>query len=1045
MRFAMFQQFIPEGLRYEDELHQYETVFTKLTSLFEALLDGTLSTDFIHEVDHLYDYWDVIRQDQKDKVAKILDPYGLANLLTKDKETIGRFLYFISDIYQIKGTFKALKYALSLVGWDAEVIQWYKAEEYKKWISDPQSCQSILKLFIGDYPITTDMVLVFERLVALLTDICFKVVLWVLVKRLVDQVDILEQIPVVTAKDAYIDRYSTMSFLVSDRGKQGEYGVYSNPLASMRTRRIGTADKNFYNQVEIPDHNVNTPNCACTETYNGAWNYTAPGSKVPLDSLFQDNVAQLRFIPNPVIRHYQYYQKQCLYDGTYRYGQKLELPSDFYSCAWVKDIILLPEDGEQRIPVPKFDGGKATLSWLPSVYYDKLAQDVYLDGEKDWLVEYHPIVGFSGENRIYDGKTTYGRDPQFRTYDKLLVEQTDSFVEQATVELLALDTSHDSFIETVPKVFSYDGKLKFGNTVIAGSTYYEELTSSVQTNYLTDGYRRQDVRYHRIGIYKEQFIHDYEFFYDGTQKYVQPFDREVWQYRYGTTLTRYDGTHHFNDGTTHKPIMLPHHIEGFVNYENYNDGISDHLVDAEDVIDLYYDAQTDFFVENVPEDDVITHVGLTSYCTEDGWFGINHSFVYTASRRQGSELAYSNNANAVIHNATSVYTGGVKNLISSYKFQIAYETLYEHFVVDFAKYGHGFYDGTLTFGGQAKNHYSGEGVRGLNYIRHSLFVANHYVKPEDTSVTFSGNYHKDIQRYIAPVQITLVDKLVENQHHDYLSDMVYYTDVETFGGETHLMVDTVETDNLPVSVTHLFNLDDALPLNYPPAYQQPKQVYDGRVKFNSVYHYDSTLSFLGEEKPEQRKFDFKTNGYLTFDSTSIYGETGLNYQGNYLGKNVPTAYISAGKEIGVRDNPISVAERTTMIDSVSNITEVVNLSGLSISLTEQSNLADNHVDQTQNFFTDSFNFVESTTLFYGDNTARFGGSGNTISYSTGGVNTATYDNPNNINPKTFSAINMGRYSDENISTDILNLPYVIEPDGTKIYAGDPIFLRELGL
>jgi len=322
------EKYVPEDLRYEDSENQLETIFTKIVSMFEDLLDGdvlngpspNIESNFLKEVDELYTYWDVLRNSYYEKVGNLIDPFDLRGIVTTEEEQKGRFLYFLQNIYAIKGTEKAFKFCMKLAGMDAEVIQWYKPE-YLLYRQEVESCHSVLRIMIGDHPLTEDMVSLFERLITILLDVCFVVSTWIFVKNLVDDVDLRDEVIENYISHKWKDRYNTCSFEIINRGLAGKYGTHLQAETKREIGIVGYSGNPLFFSYLIPDHNLDDP---CPELHNGIFRVANPSSTANEEAAYYDNACGLIHIAPPVIRHVEESNPDIYHNGQHFFNQELD-------------------------------------------------------------------------------------------------------------------------------------------------------------------------------------------------------------------------------------------------------------------------------------------------------------------------------------------------------------------------------------------------------------------------------------------------------------------------------------------------------------------------------------------------------------------------------------------------------------------------------------------------------------------------------------------------------------------------------------------------
>lgn len=328
------QMYVPEELQYIDEEKELASLYTKLVCLFGDVLDGNVNPEreFTTSVDNLYEYWDVIRKPYAQKVRALLDPHDLSGLLTSSDEEVGKLMYYISNIYAIKGTMKALRYALRVVGMDAEVIRWYEPE-YKKYRPEDETCYSILKIQVGDRPITDEMVHIFNRLVELLVDICTVIPVWIYVKKLEDQVDMYEgmvgaYVGMQSIRNFYADRYSPCSMEISKRGLEGILGVHAHPVRDITWLLVGRWYDPVYEQKFRHDHEFG--NHICDPYHDSEIPHLSDKHEFATYVGEQENLAHLVHVVDPTIRHNGANCAGYQHDAAYKHNQYIELPLNYY-------------------------------------------------------------------------------------------------------------------------------------------------------------------------------------------------------------------------------------------------------------------------------------------------------------------------------------------------------------------------------------------------------------------------------------------------------------------------------------------------------------------------------------------------------------------------------------------------------------------------------------------------------------------------------------------------------------------------------------------
>lgn len=225
------EKYVPPGLRYEDiSTQNQETLVNKSVALFEDILAGHAGPEYLHSIDDLYEYWDVIGKNYHDKVRTLLDPQEISTLVLQQENNsqMGVFLYHLANIFATKGTKRSIVWVLKLLDVQVDFIRWYEPE-FLMLRPAIEQCRTIIKIYVGqNTAINAEVVALVNRLVDFLIDICTVIVGWVYVKSFTDTVEIEENNePLLTLNTSLYDCYSHCILEIYNQEKQGVYGVHA--------------------------------------------------------------------------------------------------------------------------------------------------------------------------------------------------------------------------------------------------------------------------------------------------------------------------------------------------------------------------------------------------------------------------------------------------------------------------------------------------------------------------------------------------------------------------------------------------------------------------------------------------------------------------------------------------------------------------------------------------------------------------------------------------------------------------------------------------
>lgn len=467
--------YVPESLRHVDSEGLYGSVYTKLTGLFQQVLSGQVDDkiEFLDRVDELYTYWDVLSKPKYvEMVRTLLDPYDISGLITKNTEETARLLYYIANIYNIKGTVKAFKYILRLVGMDADIIRWYEPE-YKKYRPYDETCYSIVKLYVGDRAVTNDSVDLFNKLAELLLDICTVIPSWIYVKNLTDDVYSSEEITENPAAkfaeifNQYSDYYSACSMEIHARGLDGIYGVHTYPSRELVWKLVGRWSDPVSAERDRHDHLINPE--PCTDLHNSKIHFLYPKSPLLDYTAYRDNLASLIYVADTVIRYSRDWTVRpgcaLTFDGSYRYDQRLPLPDDYYTypchdspASYITPCQFNTDDQTGALvtqELPKYSGAKEAIDFRVTVpFFTEHGTASFYPASAAKVTDKYPICAKEPATWVIADWTMRERMVISATHDNSRVYSSENlYYTQATDiyydlnQTYALDDISDSYIE----------------------------------------------------------------------------------------------------------------------------------------------------------------------------------------------------------------------------------------------------------------------------------------------------------------------------------------------------------------------------------------------------------------------------------------------------------------------------------------------------------------------------------------------------------------------------------------------------------------------